>query len=109
MADANKIRQRRHDSCLATARCPRCQARPGRECHEVVFRGNGHIYTRATFNNALRCAGRQMGKTMATTAALVGKFMRSDWGREMRGLHKERWAAWEGRSAVERLGELLDG
>jgi hypothetical protein len=49
------------------------------------------------------------GKTMMNTAAVAGMLGRSDWGRQLGGLHKERWAVWEGRSAVERLGELVDG
>ncbi len=107
MPDANALRQARYDSCLATTRCPKCEAWPGRECHEMrrPFNG-GHIYTRAAFNNALR-AGRQMGKTVASTAAIIGMMGRSDWGRQLGGLHRERWAVWEGRSAVERLGEIL--
>lgn len=108
MADANTRRQRRHDSCLATTRCPRCEAWPRRECHQPI-RHNGHVYSRSAFHRAIQHAGMSTGKTMMNTAAVAGMLGRSDWGRQLGGLHKERWAVWEGRSAVERLGELVDG
>lgn len=115
MADANKRRQRRHDSCMATTRCPKCRAWPGRECHEVRPAWTSRIYPRGVMQRAvqqqqqqiIQTAGMQMGKTLTSAAMLAGKIGRSDWGRQLGGLHKERWAVWEGRSAVERLGELL--
>lgn len=101
---------------MATTRCPKCQAWPGRECHEVQHLYGGRVYPRGVWQQAMQkqqqaiqTAGVQMGKTMASAAMLTGKFMRSDWSRQLGGLHKERWAVWKGRSAVERLGELLDG
>jgi hypothetical protein len=67
-----------------------------------------HVYPTKVMQRAVQTAGRQGGKTLTSAGMIAGKFGRADWGREMGGLHKERWAAWEGLSAIERLGDLVD-
>lgn len=108
MPNANALRQARHDSCLATTHCQRCRAWPSVACHAVVFRHNGHVYSPAAFQRFIQNAAVSTGKTMMNTAAIIGMLCRTDWGRQLGGLHKERWAVWEGRSAIERLGELVE-
>ncbi len=47
------------------------------------------------------------GKTLANLAHVEGQIMRTDWGRMMRGLHKERWAAYRP-EAIDELAKLVE-
>jgi len=107
MPDANALRQRRHDLCMATTRCPRCAAWPGRECHALYRHINRRVYPRGVWKRAIQNAGKP-ANTAGVTGKIEGKIGRSDWGRQLGGLHAERWTAWEARSVVERLGEIID-
>jgi len=48
-----------------------------------------------------------VGKSMTQTAVITGLMMRSDWGREMGGLHMARWSAEATADAVTRLGDVV--
>lgn len=107
MPDANALRQRRHDSCKATAGCSRCGAWAGRACHELRAPYNSPIYQKQAIQNATT-AGISMGKTMLQTAAVLRDLRGFSNGRVIGGLHAARWTAWNNRSAIERLGEITE-
>ena len=109
MPDANAIRRHRHDSCKATAWCSRCGAYAGRACRELRSPYNDIVWRKQAIQNATT-AGVSMGKTILQTAAVLRDLRGiSDHGREIGGLHAERWAEWEAnRSVIERLGEVVE-
>jgi len=108
MANANELRQRRQDACKRATRCPKCGAPPGSSCYGPVKRGNTHVYPAIDWVKAAERAGRQTGKTTLTANRLMGQMMSSDWGKELGGLHKARWAAWQGRHVIERLADIAE-
>ena len=109
MPDANALRQRRHDACMATTKCPTCGAWRGRECH-ALYRHTRVYPQRLWANQIANMLTDKKPSASSTTPPIKveGKIGRSDWGRQLGGLHAERWAAWEARSVVERLGEIVD-
>jgi len=105
MPNANEARQARHDRCKRLTKCPTCHAPPGRSCY-VVVRMNGHVYSPVTFAKQIEHAAMSTGKTMTQTAVITGLMMRSDWGKEMGGLHAARWRAETTADVVTRLGDV---
>ena len=81
MPDANAIRQARHESALTFA-CPSCGAEADTPCQ-------------ATVNET---AGRRgvPGRRGPHGSEYIG------------GLHSARWKAWEARSVIMKLGELIE-
>ena len=82
MPNANELRQQRHERAKQF-RCPRCMAKPGEPCQKL-------LPWEAVRTSVFR------GADGPPTSDYIG------------GLHKTRWAAYEERSAVERLGEIMD-
>lgn len=100
---------KRRDRCRDTVTCPRCGAPRGRPCYEVKKPYSGHVYPPNAMKQAIANAthaGMSSGKTMVNTAHVIGQVMRTDWGREMGGLHKARWQA-EPDCAVDALAEVV--
>jgi hypothetical protein len=100
MPDANELRRQRHEKAKQFD-CSRCGASPGQPCQRVDPPNAHTIYQ--TVSGRLRSRFATPGRLSSTPNFTVGS------GQEpMGGLHKERWAAYEDRSVVDRLAELLE-